>query len=178
MCRFCHLDRRRAQTSFHLWTASYSLSSTVSSPAFLRLFQSLLGPLYGQHLLFSQGPEHPDVAQSLNNLAWLYYAQGQYAKAKPLFQRSLAIGETALGPEHPNVATSLNNLASLYHAQGQYAKAEPLYQRSLAISEKALGPEHPDVANSLNNLAELYQAQGQYAKAEATKARGKAISGH
>ena len=37
------------------------------------------------------GPDHPDVAQSLSNLAALYYTQGQYAQAEPLFKRSLAI---------------------------------------------------------------------------------------
>ncbi len=72
------------------------------------------------------GPEHPDVAQSLNNLAALYQTQGHYAEAEPLYQRSLAIWEKALGTEHPNVATSLNNLAGLYEAQGGYAEAEPL----------------------------------------------------
>ncbi len=60
------------------------------------------------------GPEHPDVAASLNNLAVLYRDQGKYTEAEPLYQRALAIWEKALGPEHPNVATSLNNLASLY----------------------------------------------------------------
>ena len=34
------------------------------------------------------GPDHPDVATSLNNLALLYYNQGQYAKAEPLYQRA------------------------------------------------------------------------------------------
>ncbi|MCV4933336.1 tetratricopeptide repeat protein, partial [Escherichia coli] len=66
---------------------------------------------------------------SLNNLAGLYDAQGQYALAEPLYKRSLAIKEKALGPDHPDVATSLNNLAGLYDAQGQYALAEPLYKR-------------------------------------------------
>ena len=37
------------------------------------------------------GPDHPDVATSLNNLAELYRAQGEYAKAEPLYTRSLAI---------------------------------------------------------------------------------------
>ena len=37
------------------------------------------------------GPDHPDVATSLNNLAMLYQAQGHYAKAEPLFKKSLAI---------------------------------------------------------------------------------------
>jgi tetratricopeptide (TPR) repeat protein len=54
------------------------------------------------------------VAFSLDNLAGLYRAQGQYTKAESLHQRALAIFEKALGPEHPDVATSLNNLALLY----------------------------------------------------------------
>src|SRR5262249_5542034 len=81
-----------------------------------------------------------------------------YAKAEPLYQRSLKIRESKLGPDHPDVAQSLNNLATLYKAQGQYAQAEPLYQRSLKIWEAKLGPDHPDVALSLNNLALLYAA--------------------
>jgi tetratricopeptide (TPR) repeat protein len=36
------------------------------------------------------GPEHPDVAQSLNGLAVLYYQQGRYADAEPLYRRALA----------------------------------------------------------------------------------------
>ena len=95
----------------------------------------------------------PDVAQSLNNLAQLYHAEGRYTDAEPLYKRSLAIREKTLGPDHPDVAASLNNLAELYRNQGRYADAEPLYKRSLAINEKSLGPDHPDVAASLNNLA-------------------------
>jgi CHAT domain-containing protein/Tfp pilus assembly protein PilF len=112
------------------------------------------------------GPDHPDVATSINNLAALYLNQGHYGKAETLFQQSLAIREKALAPDHPDVAQSLNNLAALYDDQGQYRKAEPLYQRSLAIREKALGPNHPDVAQILNNLAALYLNQGHYGKAE------------
>jgi len=36
------------------------------------------------------------VAESLNNLAELYYAQEKYAKAEPLFKRSLKIKGKAL----------------------------------------------------------------------------------
>jgi len=121
------------------------------------------------------GPEHPDTAQSLNNLALLHHVQGLYAKAEPLFQRALAIREKALGPEHPDTAQSLNYLAALNHGQGLYAKAEPLSQRGLAIREKALGPEHPDTAQSLNDLAELYGSQGLYARAEPLYQRALAI---
>ena len=50
------------------------------------------------------GPDHPNVATSLNNLAELYRNQGKYAEAEPLYKRSLAIREKALGPDHPDVA--------------------------------------------------------------------------
>ncbi|OCQ99140.1 hypothetical protein BCD64_22695 [Nostoc sp. MBR 210] len=121
------------------------------------------------------GNVHPDVAQSLDNLAALYDAQGKYQQAELLLLRSLAIYKKVLGNEHFFVATSLNNLAALYHAQRKYQQAEPLYQRSLAIWEKVLGNEHPNVASSLNNLASLYQAQGKYQQAELLYLRALAI---
>ena len=86
-----------------------------------------------------RGSDHPNTAQSLNNLAELYQATGAYAKAEPLYQRALAISEKALGPTHPDTAQSLNNLAAFYRATGAYAKAEPLHQRALAIYEQTQG---------------------------------------
>jgi CHAT domain-containing protein len=111
------------------------------------------------------GPDHPNVAASLNNLAALYDGQGRYADAEPLLKRALAIREQTLGADHPDVAVSLNNLGKLYADQGHYAEAEPLLKRALAIKEKALGPGHRDVVESLNNLAGLYREQERYADA-------------
>jgi tetratricopeptide (TPR) repeat protein len=79
------------------------------------------------------GPDHPDVATSLNNLAELYRTQGDYAKAEPLHKRALAIREKALGPDHPDVATSLENLARLYRATNRNAEAEALEMRAARI---------------------------------------------
>ena len=121
------------------------------------------------------GPDHPDTALSLNNLAVLYWYQGRLAEAGPLCERALAIFERALGPDHPDTALSLNNLAELYRDQGQLAEAEPLYERALAIRERALGPEHPATALSLNNLAALYWHQGRLAEAEPLCERALAI---
>jgi tetratricopeptide (TPR) repeat protein len=111
------------------------------------------------------GPEHPDTATSLNNLALLLQDQRDFAGARPLYERALAIREKTLGPEHPDTATSLNNLAGLLYTQGDFAGARPLFERALAIHEKVLGPEHPDTANSLNNLAFLLMQQGDVAGA-------------
>jgi tetratricopeptide (TPR) repeat protein len=74
------------------------------------------------------GSEHPDTAQSLNNLASLYDDQGKYDEAEPLYKQALAIREKALSSEHPDTASSMNNLAWLYDDQGKYDEAEPLYK--------------------------------------------------
>jgi tetratricopeptide (TPR) repeat protein len=79
------------------------------------------------------GPDDPDVATSLNNLAGLHKTQGDYAKAEPLYKRSLAIWEKALGPDHPDVATSCENLAALYRATKRDSDAEALQQRAAKI---------------------------------------------
>ena len=112
------------------------------------------------------GPDHPDTASSLNNLALLYSNQGKYEQAEPLYQHALAICEQQLGPDHPDTARSLNNLAALYYSQGKYNQAEPLHQRALSIREKHLGYGHPDTAQSLYWLALLYQHQKKYEQSE------------
>ncbi len=77
------------------------------------------------------------MAQSLNNLAVLYQAQGRYAEAEPLYQRALATVEKALGPEHPHVATSLENYAALLRQTARADEAERMEARAKAIRAKS-----------------------------------------
>ena len=121
------------------------------------------------------GPEDSRLATSLNSLANLYWDQGKYGEAEPLFKRALAIREKALGPEHSDVATTLKDLAILYLDQLRYGEAEPLFKRSLEITEKALGPEHLDVAFSLENYAYLLRRTGREEEAAKMEARAEAI---
>ena len=126
-------------------------------------------PLYQQAQAIYEkalGPDHPDLATTLRNLALLYKKQGRYVDAELLYQQARTITEKALGPEHPELAITLSNLARLYADQGRYVEAEPLFQQARTIREKALGPEHPELAFTLNSLAGLYAKQGRYAQAE------------
>jgi tetratricopeptide (TPR) repeat protein len=116
--------------------------------------------------LQTQFKQEESLANSLNNLAKLYYSQEKYNQAEPLYQQVLAINRANLPPNHPSLATSLNNLALLYQSQGKYNQAEPLYQEALAIDRASLPPNHPDLAIDLNNLANLYYSQGKYSEAE------------
>ena len=47
------------------------------------------------------GPDHPDVATALHNLAGLCRSQGRYAEAELLYRRSLKIREAKLGATTP-----------------------------------------------------------------------------
>ena len=47
------------------------------------------------------GPEHAEVAGSLNNLAVLLKGMGRYEEAQALYAKSIRIKEKALGPAHP-----------------------------------------------------------------------------
>ncbi len=113
------------------------------------------------------GPDHPDVATWLYDLALLYGGgKKDYAKAEPLLERALSIREKALGADHPDVTRSLNMLGAVYKIRGNYAKAELLLERALSHSERALGPNHPQLVIWLNLMAALYEAKRDYAKAE------------
>jgi len=106
------------------------------------------------------GPEHPDLATSLNNLAELSLIQWRYREAESLHKRALAIREKALGPDHPLTAASLTNLARLYSLTRRPEMAAPLLVRAVAISGKTLGPDHPDTALAVRSLALTHTALG------------------
>jgi tetratricopeptide (TPR) repeat protein len=125
-------------------------------------------PLYERALELRErvlGPDHPQTASSLDNLAWLLRDQGNLATARPLFERAFEIWERVLGADHPHTAASLNNLAGLLRDQGEFAAARPLFERVVEIWERGLGPDHRHTAASLNNLAGLLRDQGELAAA-------------
>lgn len=114
----------------------------------------------------ARGPDHPDVAFSLNNLAKMYESAGDLARAEPLYQRALSILENAAGIDAAHVALALNNLASLYAQRGDFVRAERLQLRAVAIYEKSPGPGGMNLAVALNNLANLYRNYGDFERAE------------
>ena len=66
------------------------------------------------------GEEHPDVASSINNLAYLYNIQGKYSEAETLYKQALELTKKLLGEYHQYVANSSNKIAVIYHDQGKY----------------------------------------------------------
>jgi tetratricopeptide (TPR) repeat protein len=79
------------------------------------------------------GPEHPNVATTLDNLARHHCEQGQHHQAEPLYERALSIMEKAFGPDHPNLAKGLENTARHYRETGRTEEAEILETRAARI---------------------------------------------
>jgi tetratricopeptide (TPR) repeat protein len=87
--------------------------------------------------------DHPDIANSLGDLANVLRVQGDLNRARLLHERALTIRETRLGNDHPDTARSLSDLANVLHDQGDLNRARTLLERALAIREARLGPTTP-----------------------------------
>lgn len=130
----------------------------VSDPFDRATFWQLITPMYEEMLQILEaelGPQHPDVATTLNNIVGLYRQMGDYEKALPFYQRALGIRGKVLGPQHPSVAQTLNNLAGLYYQTERYEEALPLLERSLKILERKLGSSHPNFKTTKQNIQAL-----------------------
>ena len=73
-----------------------------------RLYRQALG--IKERLL---GPEHPEVATTLNNLAVVCRRRGLLDEAEALYRRAIDILARTVEPTHPALATSRNNLSRM-----------------------------------------------------------------
>jgi tetratricopeptide (TPR) repeat protein len=92
----------------------------------------------------------------LSNLALVYSKRGQAAEGLEIYQRVLAVAETAEDRAAQGVA--LHNLAMSHASLGHRDEAERLYEKELIIVQE-LGDE-PAQGIVLNNLAELALSSG------------------
>lgn len=92
------------------------------------------------------GPDHPDLAYTLNTQGILADAQGRHEDALVLYLHALAIRRGALPAGHPAIATVLANMAGSYQDLGAMSEARDSYTQAVAILRAAHGEDHPDIA--------------------------------
>ena len=66
----------------------------------------------------SLGPDHPELANTLNNLGVVYEVTEKPDEAERCFRRASTIAAAVLAPDHPFVATSRKNLEDFCAARG------------------------------------------------------------
>ena len=103
---------------------------------------------------------HPDVAESLSNIASYTYDLGDPKQALNLAQQALEIQRDLFGEQHPDFASTLGNIASYTADLGDPKQALNLAQYSLEIRRDLFGEQHPNIANSLNNIAHYTNTLG------------------
>jgi serine/threonine-protein kinase len=122
------------------------------------------------------GPDHPHLANSLDNLGNALRLTKEHDSSLPLHRRALEIRRRSLGPNHPDVAVSMTNLGNWYAARGDAAdRALELYRGALAIWKQTLEPDHPRLAAVLNNIGNLHWGRGEYEEALASHERAMLI---
>jgi CHAT domain-containing protein/Tfp pilus assembly protein PilF len=154
-------QRRRLQEAHRLhqlWAPPYRQRKYEEGIVACRTAMQIRGELLGK--------DHPDYAESLNDVALYYHTTGDFARAEQFYREALAVLNKTLGADHPHHAGTLNSLAALYVEIGDFARAEPILREALAIKKKVVGANHSYFAASLNNLALLYVYMGDYARAE------------
>jgi tetratricopeptide (TPR) repeat protein len=76
-----------------------------------------------QALSLKEQVDNPsDLALSLNNIGAIYYAQGKWLDALPLFSRSLSLSEQMRRSFESRVADELEILAACYEKLGEIEK--------------------------------------------------------
>ena len=100
------------------------------------------------------------TAGVLSRVGQYQQARGDYAAARSVMQRALAIFEGTLGHEHILVAITLGNLGITLWRLGDLAAARDAQQRALAITEAIYGPEHAEIAITLTNLGIVLEQLG------------------
>jgi tetratricopeptide (TPR) repeat protein len=112
------------------------------------------------------GPEHAQVAQTLDYLGVVLADKGDYRAAGETLEQALRMRRKVLG-EHGDVAVTLAELGRVYQDQGLNQRAEPLHREALEIRRKLLGQEHRETAVSLSDLASVRRLNGDLDGAEA-----------
>jgi hypothetical protein len=104
------------------------------------------------------GPDHPQVAESLLQMALLMDIMVEQAQDDALFsylERAMAIREKSFGRDHPKVAETCLDAAMIYRNRNQWEKAAALYAKAREIFRKRYGPDHPNVTRMENEIAAI-----------------------
>jgi tetratricopeptide (TPR) repeat protein len=117
----------------------------------------------------------PRVAKAHENLADYYSAEGRYADAERVYQKTLELDEDMLGRANPAIIPAIDDLARVNFAQMKYDQAGELMARELRIMEREYGDNDPKLLPSLEQTARVLQSGGRLPDAEKFLARAIAI---
>src|SRR3984885_5968616 len=120
-------------------------------------------------------PLDPRVAKAHQDLADYYSAEGRYAEAEKVYQKTLELKEDMLGRANPAIIPAVDDVARVSFAQMKYDQAADLIARELRIMEREYGDDDPKLVPSLEQVARVLEAASKYPEAEKYLGRAVAI---
>ncbi|MGZ8371208.1 MAG: tetratricopeptide repeat protein, partial [Caulobacteraceae bacterium] len=115
-----------------------------------------------------QGPDHPEIAGTLDKLALIQLSLGDEGGAEQSYRRSLKIAEKNY-PDGPLLAQAVQNLANFYSVTGRSDDALPLFKRAAEINANDKTYRAGETYQSYA-MAKLRAGQAEEAEALAEKA--------
>jgi serine/threonine-protein kinase len=83
------------------------------------------------------GPNHPQVALSMQRLAFFLDRKGAWTEAESLTREALRRYRNLYSDSHPQTLTATNNLAMLLQKTGRLAEAEGLFRQAIDTATRA-----------------------------------------
>ena len=124
----------------------------------------------------AQGPKHPDVAETLEDLASVYMATARLALAEVAQRRALEIRLATQGQASQRTRRNLRKLAVVVGSRGDLPGARQYLSQSQSYAERDLGPADDAFPGELVSIAQNYYDLGQYADAEILYRRALALA--
>ena len=105
------------------------------------------------------------MAVGLGNLASVYLARKQYARAEGLFREAVAVQSKTVGPDHTDTGIAQIKLGRALVRQGRFAEAQPVILTGYATLSKKMAPSVSWLQSARLDLATTHDALGQPDKA-------------
>lgn len=100
---------------------------------------------------------YSEVRHKYNNRLMVLYRQlGDFEKALPLYEESLAYCKSKYNDRHPDYLTALNNMGVIYMSLERFTEAVDIFKSSFDLFIEVLGEKNPRTILTMYSLADAY----------------------
>jgi len=111
------------------------------------------------------GPNHPEYAHALKELARVQSQLGNREEALVLQSQAVAIDEALYPDAHPVLAGSIERLGWTYTQVGRFEDAIAAFERAIAMEHALEEANWTNIAAAYNDLGDAYISKGDYPSA-------------
>ncbi len=108
----------------------------------------------------ASGAELPEMAEILQNQAYIYIEEGRYPDAEQAALQAVDMHRRLRGPGHEQTAWALYMLGTAQQKQQKLAEAEESLREALTIFRKRYRGEHHSLTSTMGSLRQVLMSRG------------------